>query len=284
MRSRLLLNLALLLALLALGLFAYFRPAEEAAEKIQVTELKREDVERIRVEHNQFDYQLERRDGSWFVTAPYQTLANQLLVDRLLDMTMATASGEFPAEKLARYGLEPVKSRVTLNDQAFEFGDINDITNEQYLASNGRVYLVRTFYGYGLPADGAQMISPRLLADHEKPVEYDFGAWQAVQDDKGAWTIRGAPPERGDVAPSADDLNIWVAEWKLASGMSVIPFEGEAGGDRVIVRFSNGESAAFHVIAREPDIQLVRADARMQYKFGTDAGSRLLDPYRVAQQ
>lgn len=282
-KSRLILNLVLLLALVTLGLFAYFRPTAEEEQKILLTQLKRDEINQIRLERDNLDFRLEKRHGSWFMTRPYQTLAEPLQVDRLLDLTMATASDEFPAENLARYGLDPAPIRVTLNDQFFAFGNINEITNEQYLASGERVYLVRTYHGYSLPTGGAQLISPKLLADHEKPVEYDFGEWQAIQNDKGTWSIQGTPPMGGDVSPSPDELNVWVAEWKLASALSVTPYKGEPRGQRIIVRFSDGESATFRVIAREPEVHLVRGET-MQYRFGTDAGSRLLDPYRVAQQ
>jgi len=284
-KARLILNLVLLLALVAIGLYAYLRPTEDVQQSIRVTQLKRDDINRIRLQRNaNVDLRLEKRHGSWYVTQPYQTHAEPLQVDRLLDLTMTTASGEFPAQNLSRYGLDPASVTVTLNDQSFSFGDINEITNEQYLASDGRVYLVRTYHGYSLPTNMAELIGRKLLADHEKPLAYDFGEWQVVRNDKGAWTIQGKAPAGHDVAPTPDELNVWVAEWQLASALSVSPYEAEPRGERIDIRFSNGESATFHVLAREPEVVLVRTPGNMRYQLGADAGARLLDPYRVAQQ
>ena len=284
-KSRLLLNLVLLLALVALGLYAYFRPTEDEKPKILVSQLKRNDIDRIRLERdNKLDVQMQKRDGTWYMTRPYQTRAEPLQVDRLLDVTTATASGEFAGENLSRYGLSPAPVRVTLNDQSFAFGNINEITNEQYLASGERVYLVRTYYAYSLPVDLPTLISRKLLADNEKPVAFDFGEWQAVRNEKGAWLIQGKPPGDHDVAPGPDELNVWVAEWQLASALSVAPNQAAPQGQRVVIQFSNGTSATFRVLAREPEVQLLRVDENMRYQLGIDAGSRLLDPYRVAQQ
>jgi hypothetical protein len=284
-KSRLILNLVLLLALIAIGLYAYLRPTEEAKQGIRVSQLKREDVNRIRLQRDaKMDLQLEKRHETWSITAPYQTHAEPLQVDRLLDLTMATASAEFPAQDLSRYGLDPAPVTVTLNDQSFAFGDINEVTNEQYLASNGRVYLVRTYHGYSLPTTVAEMLGRKLLTDDEAPVEYDFGEWQAVRNDKGAWSIQGKAPAGNDVAPTPDELNIWVAEWQLASALSISPSDARPQGERVVIRFSNGESATFHVLEREPDVILLRVPGNMRYQLGADAGARLLDPYRVAQQ
>ncbi len=285
MKSRLILNLVLLLALIAIGLYAYLRPTEDTEQGIRVSQLKREDVNRIRVQRDTtMDLRLEKRQGTWSVTQPLQTYAEPLQVDRLLDLTMATASAEFPAQNLSRYGLDPASVTVTLNDQSFAFGDINEITNEQYLASEGRVYLVRTYHGYSLPTNVAELFGHKLLADHETPVAYDFGEWQVVRNDKGAWSIEGKIPPGHDVAPTPDELNVWVAEWQLASALSVTPYEAKPDGERVDIRFSNGERTTFHVLAREPEVVLLRIPGNMRYQLGADAGARLLDPYRVAQQ
>ena len=118
MKSRLILNLLLLLALVALGLYAYFRPTEEKTTTIAISQLKREDIDRVRLQRGtDMDVQMEKRNGTWSMSRPYQTHVDPLQVDRLLDIAMATASEKFPAENLSRYGLDPAPVRVTLNDQ-----------------------------------------------------------------------------------------------------------------------------------------------------------------------
>jgi len=282
-KSRLILNLVLLLALLGLGLYAYFRPGEEKKPGITVTQLQRNDVDRVRVQRGtSMDLQMQKRDGTWFMLRPYQTRADALQVDRLLDITLATASGMLSAENRARYGLDPAPVTVTLNDQSFEFGNINEVTNEQYLASGGNVYLVRTYLGYNVPLDATKLFSRKLLADNETPAEFDFGAWKAVKNDRGAWSLQGKLHSERDVTPTPNELNIWTAEWNLASALSVTPYQGKPHGERIDIRFTNGNSATFRVLSRQPDVQLLRVDENMLYQLGPDAGGRLLDPYRVA--
>lgn len=282
-KSRLLLNLVLLLALVGLVLYAFLRPGEEKKPEIAVTQIKREEVKSVRVQRNDgFELQLQKHDGTWLMLKPYHTRANPLEVDRLLDLTLATASGKFPAENLARYGLDPAQATVTLNNQTFEFGNINEVTNEQYLETGGQIYLVRTYLGYNLPVDTRKLLSRNLLAEAEKPVAFDFGDWKAVRNDKDAWTLRGELHPERDVAPTPDELNIWAAEWNLASALSATPFQGKPRGDRIQIELSNGNTVTFRVLSREPDVQLLRAGEDMVYQLGADAGSRLLDPYRVA--
>ena len=284
MKSRLILNLVLLLALVALGLYVYLRPGqEEHNPQLALTTLKRDEVDRVRVQRDtSMDMQLEKRNGTWVMTSPYNTRVDPLQVDRLLDITLATASQRFPAENLARYGLDSAPVIVTLNDQTFGFGSINDVTNEQYVSNDGNIYLVRTYLGYNVPRDATSLFSRKLLADNEVPDAYDFGEWTAEKNAKGAWTLQGNLHTEREVTPTPNELNVWASEWNLASALSVTPFEGKPYGERIEIKFTNGGSATFRILTREPDVRLLRVGENMVYQLGPDAGGRLLDPYRVA--
>jgi len=282
-KSRLLLNVVLLAALLGLALYAYFRPAEEAAPEIRITPFGRDQIDRVRVERRTSpEIEMEKRNGNWHMLRPYKTRVEQLQIDRLLDIASATASDQLPLEDLSRYGLDPVILRVTLNDQTFAFGNINEITNEQYLGTDDSIYLVRTYFGYGIPVNATKLISRKLFGGDETPVVFDFGHWQAVKNDKGGWSIQGEMPSDSKDALSADTLNEWVAGWKLASSLSVTPHEGAVRGARIVIQFSNGDSATMRILTRGSDVQLLRVGENMRYQFGTEAGERLLDPHRVA--
>ena len=283
MKSRLILNLVLLLALVALGLYAYWRPGEEQTPGIAVTQLGRDDVVRVRVERGTaLSIEMAQDDGTWLMLQPYQTRVPPLQIARLLDITEATASDMLPADNLPRYGLEPPAARVTLNDQSFSFGNINEVTNEQYLASGDHIYLVPTFLGYNIPLELTKLLSHKLLAESEKPIAFDFGNWQAVKNDRGAWSLQGNAAAASEDVPTADQLNVWAAEWNLASALSVEPYQGTPRGDRVSIQLGNGKSATFRVLSRQPNVELLRVEENMLYRLGADAGGRLLDPYRVA--
>jgi hypothetical protein len=280
-KSRLLLNLALLAALIGLALYAYLRPKSVEPPGLAVSHVKRDEVNRILLERRGAPtIELAKLDGHWHMLTPFKTRADSLQVDRLLDIAAATSRQSLPAGELQRYGLAPATVAVTLNDQKFAFGALNEITNEQYVASGDAVYLVAPYLGYGIPTDAARLLSHRLLAENEAPVGFDFGRWQATKDDSGNWSISGRPPRTE--APSPDDLNRWADEWKLASSLAVEPHQGPRGADKVAVTMRGGKIVAFIVLSRAPDVNLLRADENMRYRLGAEAGKRLLDPWSVA--
>ena len=285
MKSKILLNLTLIAALVALSLYAYFKPWQKAAPTIKLAQLKRDDVTRIAVEpRGAAAIKLEKLDGAWRIVAPLTAQAESTQVDRLLDIVNANAKQKLANADLAQFDLNPPPVRVTLNDQAFAFGRVNDITYEQYVATADGVYLVAPAYGYGIPTDATKLLSRRLLDADEVAVAFDFGRYRIERDDKGSWAASGEFSAAKDSPLSQDDFNRWADEWRYTSALSVEPDKGSRAHEQVNVRFKSGKTVTMRIVQKEPDFQLVRSDNAMRYHFGVEVGHRLLDPRVVAKK
>jgi len=285
MKSKVILNLLLVIAVTALALFAILRPAEKKDAAARLVDLKRDQVTKIAIERRKgAAMQLEKRGDGWHVTAPFTSRADIGQVDRVLDLTSATAKQKLPREDLARFDLDPPQVKVTLDDRAIAFGRINDITNEQYAASAEAVYLVPPFYGYGIPADAGKLASRKLLADDEVPVAFDFGGYQVKRDDKGHWSTAGAVPGKPATELSQDDFNRWADEWRVTYAVAAEPYKGGAGKQRVTLLFKNGKSVAMQAADADSGFTLLRSDENMLYRFGTQTGRRLMNPNVAAEK
>ncbi|HEX4984721.1 MAG TPA: DUF4340 domain-containing protein [Burkholderiales bacterium] len=285
MKAKVWLNLALIAALVALSLFVYFRGNRDAAPAMKITTLKRDDVTRIAVEPRGAPaIRLEKKGGSWRLTAPFQAQADATQVDRLVDIVNANAKQKLEHADLGQLELDSPRLRVALNGQAFAFGRVNDITYEQYVATGGTVYLVPPFYGAGVPTDATKLLSRRLLDAGETPVAFDFGRYRITRDDKGNWSASGDFDVPKETPLSQDDFNRWADEWRYTSALSVEPDKGGRPGTQITVRFKDGKSVAMRILQKEPEFQLVRGDNAMRYHFGVDVGRRLLDPRVVAKK
>jgi len=285
MKSRILLNLALIAALVALSLYAYFKPWQDAAPAIKLTQLKRDEVTRIAIEPSgAAGIKLEKRDGTWRIAAPLNAQADATQVDRLVDIVNANAKQKLANADLDQLGLNPPQVRVTLNDQAIAFGRVNDITYEQYVAVADGVYLVPPLYGYGIPTDAAKLLSRSLLDSGEVPVAFDFGRYRIIRDDKGTWAAAGEFATTKEAPLSQDDFNRWADSWRYTSALSVEPDQGSRAREQVTVRFKDGKAVTMRIVQKQPDFQLVRNDNAMRYHFGVEVGQRLLDPRVVAKK
>jgi len=286
MKSKVLLNLALIAALVALSLLTYFKPWKDTTPAIRLTELKREEVTRIAIEpRDKAVIKLEKLDGAWRIVTPLKAQVEDTQADRLVDIVNAIAKQKLANADLVQFGLDPPQVRVSLNDDAFSFGRINDITNEQYVATANGVYLVPPLFGYGIPTDSAKLLSRRLLDAGEVPVGFDFGRYRIVRDDKGSWSASGEFAVAKDRPLAQNDFNVWADEWRLTSALSVEPYEkGARPQEQVTVRFKDGKTVTMRILQKEPDFQLVRSDNALRYHFGAEVGRRLVDPRVVAKK
>ena len=285
MKHKILLNLALIAALVALSLYSYFKPWQHTAPTIRLTPLKHDDVNRISIEPRGLAaLNLQKSDGTWRIVAPFNAQAEVTEVDRVVDIVNANAKQKLENPDLVQLGLNPPQVRVTLNDQAFAFGRVNEITYEQYVATSQGVYVVPPMYGYGIPTDASKLLSRRLLDAGEIPVAFEFGRYRIARDDKGNWATAGEFKTAKDEPLSQDDFNRWADEWRYTSALSVAPDKGGRAREQVNVRFKNGRAVTLHILQREPDFQLVRNDNQLRYHFGVEVGRRLVDPRVVAKK
>ena len=283
MKSRLILNLVLFLALVGLGLYAYLAPDKKSAEPtFRISTLARDEISSISIEpRGKAAIALKKHEGAWQMLAPFTTRADPFQIDRLLDIAQATSTQQFAREQLERFNLDSASLVVTINGKTFSFGSINSVTNEQYLATDEAVYLVPPYLGYSVPADPSKLFSHKLLGPNESPVAFDFGAWKLVKDERGSWKPEGNLPKK-EMDLSADDINQWAAEWQLASSLETRPHDRSRGRERIKLKLQDGREVVVEIITRKPVVVLARIDENMRYQFGADAGSRLLDPGMVA--
>jgi Domain of unknown function (DUF4340) len=273
--SRVLVNLALLAAVTGLAAFALFGPKQGENKSGPLSDLKPENAASIQVERSgQPALALERHGAEWRLSAPLAARVDSVKVQRLLQFLAAPPSRRLPAEDLARFDLARPQARVSVDGHDWAFGMLNPLTQEQYIQDGDWVYLVDGRLTAEVLAPASRFLSRHLLGDGESPVAFEIGALKLEQQ-AGRWVVSPPPAE----APSQDDLNRWVNEWRLAAAGEVQATGVSSGsGDKIRLRLADGRDLSFEVQAREPDLVLVRADEGLAYRFPKAVGERLLQP------
>jgi len=266
------LNALLFLVVAALGAFAYLRPGSETPAEQAISNLQPSDVHSIRIERRgAADIALDKRAGGWVVTAPLAVRADELRVQRLLEIVKAKASHKMAAAGLERFELAQSAARVTMDGQAFSFGMVNAVTREQYLMSRDAIYTVNPNYGTALPADPIDMASRQLLGSTEIPQRIALKEFTVEQRD-GRWTVTPAPA--GEL--SQDDLVRWVDGWRLASAIHVEPYAGGNPQSDITIQLKNGNRVILGMLSRGANLVLTRPDEKLQYHFRIDSAKRML--------
>jgi hypothetical protein len=279
MKNRWLLNIALVLLLGALVLVAVLRPgAKKDADSLALTTLAPESVERIRLQRpRQPDVVLVKADGTWQITAPRAARANDFRVTEIARMVAARLATRFPAvtADLPQYGLDKPLATVLLNDTEIRFGAMHPLNNQIYVLHDNRVQLIPAALLRTALTPLEELLSLGLLAEKTKITAMRFPAFRLGQNEQGAWT---RTPEMKSL--SSDRLNRFVDEWRYARALSVATYSGKPVKERITLIVADGaksRSIEFGVLARKPELVIVRLDEKLEYHFPDDAVARLLD-------
>jgi hypothetical protein len=267
------LNVALAAVVAALGAWVYFKPARDAPVEFPLSALKPSEARSIRVERpGEPPIVLEKHEGAWRVTAPFAARGDDLRVQRLLEIVEAKTAHKLPATDLARFELERPQASITIDGQAFAFGMVGAVAREQYVLTGGAVYTVHPRYGTALPASAGEVASRQLLAPGEAPLRIELKDFTVEQRD-GKWTL-----STGAGGLSQDDFIRWIEDWRLAGAARVEPAVKGKTVAEIRVRLKDGKALTLGVLAREPELVVVRPDEKLQYHFRPEVAKRLLSP------
>jgi hypothetical protein len=226
-------------------------------------------------------YALEKRDNTWYLTAPMQARADQTQVQRVLDLLAATSKEQMPAADLKRFDLDAPAVSVTVDGQTFGFGTINPLTQEQYIAVGGNVYLVQSYYASQVPVSADRMLTHNPFRQGETPAAFTFKSFNVTQKD-GKWTMAPLPAAEKE-RPSQDELNRWVDDWRFASSLSTQAAASKPATETISIKLSDGKTLDFSVVSKEPELVLIRNDEKLEFHFSGEMSKRLLQPLSVKE-
>jgi hypothetical protein len=267
------LNIALLVGVALAGAFVYLRPPAEGPVEHAVSGLAPASATSVRIERPGTDTVIvEKKDGGWFLLAPFTARADEFMVQRLLAILQARTAHRFAATDLARFDLEKPRARLVIDGQNFDFGLLNEISREQYVRTGDAVYALSARYGLALPVHPEALASRRLLAPGETPVRISPPGFSVARSGE-RWVLEPAP-----TGLSQDDVNRWVEEWRSATALRIEPHRQGEARESVRIEFADGRTIEVGVLGRKPEIVLIRPDQRLQYHFVAEVGKRLLSP------
>jgi len=273
------LNALLAAAVAVLGAWVYFKPARDAPVEHPLSALSPTEAASIHIERpGAAPISLEKKAGAWHITAPFSARGDESRVQRLLEILEAKSAHRLGATDLPRFELDQPQARLTIGRQAFSFGMVSPMTREQYVMADGAVFAVHARYGTALPANAGDMASRQLFGPGETPVRFELKAFTVEQND-GKWK---QTPQAQDF--SQDDFVSWSDEWRRASAMRVEPYVKGKASAEIRIQLKEGGALTLGVLAREPELVLLRPDEKLQYHFRADLAKRLLSPPTAARE
>jgi hypothetical protein len=261
MRGRLLLNLALLLCAVLLGVWIY-RDAGHGGDRLST--LAPDAVRRIEIERRDGQaVAFARTDAGWRMLAPRELPASAYHLDLLLRFLRLPVDARYPRREvdLAAAGLSRPTLTVRFDDARYVFGGLDPLGRRRYLLHAGDVLLVREGVSAILASPWWNFIDRRLLADGE-PSGLRFADGRRLALDQ-------APAVR--------------ARWQQASASLVRPLPAGARGAPFVLELRSGERIRWQWVGGEQP-RLLRPDLGLAYEVSADQLDALLGPAAARPQ
>lgn len=273
MRTRLLINLILLLGVLALAAFYWFKPSGTEQTLEPISAIEPGSIERISVERpGEPTINLEKQDGDWQLLAPLQADADDGRIDSILLLPLSASASRFSAsdQQLARFGLEPAQLTITFDSEAFVIGEPHPLNEQQrYVLYDDQIHLIDSRLYQRLNAPLTYYINPSLTPGGSELTR--------IRLPGGVLSRRGedwhSVPERFSETPD----NV-AAGWQTARASYVKTHDSDTSeyGNEVTLEFAEHEPIRYQLFEIESQIVLARPEQGLQYHLRNDMAADLL--------
>jgi len=213
----------------------------------------------------------EKRDGRWWLTAPFVAPANEIRLRQLMDIAKSESEAQYPfkREEAAKYELDKPKAELTLGRLHLTFGGNEPIDMRRYVAIGDTLHLVTDDFSHHLSAPATDYVDRKLLPDDIQPTELFLPGLKIAKGQDGKWTVE--PP-----SDAAEGINDLLNAWTQARAIEVRRLEQPAQGDLIRIGYGDRAPIEFVILQREPDLVLARADWALQYQVAAESAKGLL--------
>lgn len=279
MRARLWLNLGLLALVGVLVAIVVFEPGKQPEPApTPLTTRQPDTITRLKLVRGDDDIiELEKRDGRWWLTRPWQLPAKAFRVQgilRLLD-TESQSRHDLAGLDLAKFGLDKPRASVTFDGElTIDFGGTEPLSQRRYVRIGEDLHTIVDTYYYQVAATPASFVDTALLPPDAKIVklvlpdltlELKDGTWQRT-------------PERPDV--SADASIELVDAWRQTQALDVRPKdklpEAHPAGEAEVWLDGQDQPLRFAILENEDDTYLLRQDVDLAWQVTKETAEKLL--------
>lgn len=271
MQSRIILNLVLLLAVVALAVAAWFVYKDKTAVSY-LSSLQVSQVTSIVIPREHGDIVLSKAGKTWRMEKPYAMAAHDFRIQSLSGLLQTPVSQSYAATELdlAEFGLMPARATIRYNNHEIKFGKSNPVNNKRYLLSEGRIYLLNDTLYPLVSAEAASLVSLSLLEPDASIEKISLPDLTLQKDMDNLWH-----DQHGNTI-AADSAQQLLDNWRDASAYGVHAYLARPNAKAVTIELGN--ITALHFLVAEENNALIigRPDAGIEYHFDAQYAEEIM--------
>ncbi len=275
MKKSYLTNIILLLLVIGLYWFINHQPAQVESNRLSTLHAKNVDTIKIQ-RHNRDDIILNKKSGHWFITQPIQANANSTRINLILALLSSRSHSQLklaPSLSLQQFDLAPAKISLSINDQKFEFGNVESINQYRYIRYNNSIHLIDDTVAPLLNSNVASFINNRLFSEELSITSLNLPEIASQEGQSSALSINleNGHWQSSNETLSPDQLSNLVTAWQHAYAIQVFPLTADkiqkAIGQNITVKFSNQASAQLLLQFNSYGMSLIDPAKKLKYQF-----------------
>ena len=276
MKSRLALNLGLLALIAILAAVAVLKPGKKEEPQPTLVVGTLDALNNVTLQ-NKEKLTFEKRDGLWWLTAPFAAPVNQVRMRQLLEVGQAASSAHYPIkpEELAQFGLDQPQATLALGDSILQFGTTDPINMRRYVRMGDTLHLVDDNFFHHLTASATDYVDKKLIPEGAKIRQIELPGLKAMKGADGHWTAEPAGDGKTDWAELA-------STWATARAIEVKRLEKDSQGDTIRITLNEGSPIEYIILRKQPALTLARRDLGLQYEITAETSRDLLNQKQPA--
>ena len=232
----------------------------------RISTLKPQDIEQIRIQTADGSIQLSKSGTNWQFDSPVQWYANNITIERIVDLVNAETDSRLPASEIdmSTLGLRFPKAILKLNETEFLFGATNNIGERRYLLYGDTVFLLADKYLPFISQGVSGLIDRRLLPRSLSLQSLKLSASTLEKSSELTWRSSN---DSINEAQAGQIIN----QWQTLESTQIKTYQaGQTPIQKIIARLDNSGEIEFYLLAITPKIIIARPDLGLQYHFNKD--------------
>ena len=245
--------------------------AEQAHQRI--SGLKPADVKTLEIQTANTSLSLRRDNNGWLLEAPISWSANNIIIERLLNILNSDVDSRLPASEinLATVGLQFPQAMLRFNETQLVFGATNNIGKRRYIMVDSTVFLTADvhlpFFSQGL----VSIVDRRLIPPRYPLRSITLPQLEISRDSSGTWQTSGSDNF------TQDQLAGIVRSWQEQEASKIKPYDANmTPRQKLLIGLGDGSQLEYFVMSIEPEIIIAHPQIGLQYHFPADLYYQLI--------
>lgn len=235
--------------------------------ELAITRIKAADVASMEIKTADASLTLGRERGSWVIESPIRWPANNVNIERIIDIVNSQTESRLDAAEidLVALGLDFPKAMLRLNDTRVLFGATNNIGERRYTMIDSTVYLLPDihlpFFSQGLTGIIDRRLLPRKLGLKSLKLP-DLRLTRNADD---SW--------QQDASNDFSEQQIaqLVGNWHGLGAKRIKAYNASGTPlQKIQAELEDGRNQVFYLMSIDPEIIIANPQIGLQYHFSID--------------